>query len=263
MRPSPLLIVPLVVLTTAGLTAGAAPALARSSSDKTAPVITSVTVKPASVTLANHSAGTTAFAVVVRTTDAGGVDRVTVGLYDPSDTTGRAYRLTRTSGTLADGLWTATLSLPNTATTGAWSLRAFATDLSSNTSNPDAVYTKVPILRGTRLRSFTTTVDSGTGRLAAGGVLQHWKPVRGWVALPKRLVSLKFLAKGTDTYVVVDTTRTGADGSFSFDKIPAPQTGTWRADFDGDAGFAPHVSGARTVTVTPAPSPTPTPAKAG
>ena len=116
MRPTPTRVAPVALLTAVALVGSTSPAMARAKrvADAEAPTITAITVNPSPVVLGTKAAGRTAFAVAVRATDTGGgVDRVTVGLYDPAENSGRAFRLSRTSGSAADGLWTGTLVLTN------------------------------------------------------------------------------------------------------------------------------------------------------
>ena len=179
MRPTPSRVAPVALLTAVALAGSASPALAKPkrAADAEAPVITAITVNPSPVVLGTKAAGRTAFAVAVRATDTGGgVDRVTVGLYDPADNSGRAFRLSRTSGSAADGLWTGTLVLSNKAKRGAWSVRAFATDKANNTTDPDKVYTNFRVTLPTRMRAFAVTSDPATGVVNATALLERFRP---------------------------------------------------------------------------------------
>ena len=125
MRPTSSQVAPVVLLTVFALTGAANPASALSGrrGDVSAPIISTITVNPSPVVLGTKKSGTTSFKVTLRASDNSGVDRVTIGLYDPSDKTGKAFRLKRTGGTATDGVWTGTLVLQNVAKTGAWSVR--------------------------------------------------------------------------------------------------------------------------------------------
>jgi hypothetical protein len=263
MRPSPSRLAPVALLTFA-LTVSVSPAsaLAASPADTEAPVITGITVNPSPVVLRTKATGRTAFAVAVRATDTGGgVDRVTVGLYDPADNVGRAFRLTRTSGSAADGQWTGTLVLSNQARRGAWSLRAFATDQASNTTDPDKVYTNFRVQLPTRMRAFTIVSDPTTGTVSAAALLERFRPgtQAAWVPFTDRTVVLQFQPNGANGYSTVATAKTGSDGSVRFGKVTANQSGLWRAAFAGNNGYGADVSGSRVVTVTAPASTTTTP----
>jgi hypothetical protein len=259
MRFTPSRVAPVAVLTAAALTGNvtSAPALGVRGADVDAPTITALTVNPSPVVLGTKASGRTSFAIAVRAVDAGGVDRVTVGVYDPKDRAGRAYRLTRTSGSAVDGLWTATLVLPNLAKRGAWAVRAFATDRASNTTNPDRVYTNFRVTLPTRFRGVDVQADPSTGAISGVATLQRFRPGAGWVPFSGRNVMLEFQPEGANGFLRVATARTASDGSVSFDRISANGSGLWRAGYAGNTGYAPTVSGADRVTITPSPSSSP------
>jgi hypothetical protein len=261
MRPTPSRVAPAALLTAVALASSASPALAqiRRAADAEAPVITAITVNPSPVVLGTKAAGRTAFAVAVRATDTGGVDRVTVGLYDPADTSGRAFRLSLTSGSAAVGLWTGTVVLSNKAQRGAWSLRAFATDQANNTTDPDKVYTNFRVLLPARMRAFAVTSDPATGAVNASALLERFRPgtKASWERFAGRTVTLEFQPDGANAFSTVATAKTAADGSVHFEKVTANQSGMWRASFAGNPNYGPDFSGSRTVTITaPASDPT-------
>ncbi|GAA0611290.1 hypothetical protein GCM10009547_11670 [Sporichthya brevicatena] len=237
----------------------AADAKAKKPADKTAPVISSMAISPSPLILAVKSGGKTSFKVTVRANDDTGVDRITIGLYDPSDKNGRAYRLSRSSGTAASGVWTGSLSLPNNAKTGMYAVRAFATDLSSNSTNPDLVYTNFRVVNKTRLSSFKITVDSKTGAMTASALLERFRSGK-WEPFTAREIALEFAAAGTQAYKPVTTGTTNDKGVVSFDKVTASKSGSWRVVFAGHPNYGPSEK-AKDVTVNlPAASPTPSPA---
>jgi hypothetical protein len=252
MRPSSSRVAPVAVLTAAVITgtAGAAPAVVTRTGDVAAPSITALTVNPSPVVLGTKARGRTTFVVAVRATDlGGGVDRVTVGLYDPKDSSGRAFRLTRTSGSAANGLWTGTLALPNLAKRGTWAIRAFATDRASNTTDPDRVYTNFRVTLPTRFRGVDVKADPATGAITAEGTLQRFRPGTGWVPFSKRNVVLEFQPEGANGFLKVATARTDSGGAVRFDDITANGSGLWRASYAGNTGYAATVSGADLVKI--------------
>jgi hypothetical protein len=269
MRPTRSRVAPVVLLTAVALTGTAdpAPAAITRRADTAAPKITSITVNPSPVILRTKNGGATTFAIVVKAADALGVDRVTVGLYDPSDSSGRAFRLKRTGGTAASGVWTGTLVLQNTARRGAWSVRAFATDLASNSSNPDTVYTNFKVMLPTRFHKLYVAADPATGKVVGQALLQNFRPGRAWGGFSGRPITLEFMPDGANSYLKVATAKTGADGWVHFDGVAANQSGTWRMTYAGNTGYAPansvnqvlkvNVPQADPGTTTPAPSPTP------
>lgn len=254
MRPTPPRVAPVALLTAVALLGSTASAMAapKGAADAAAPVITAITVNPSPVVLGTKAAGRTAFAVAVRATDTGGgVDRVTIGLYDPADNVGRAFRLSRTSGSAADGLWTGTLVLTNKAKRGAWSVRAFATDKANNTTDPDKVYTNFRVTLPTRMRAFVIKSDPASGAVDATALLERFRPGNQatWLPFAGRDVVLEFQPNGANGFFAVATGKTAADGSVSFDKVTANQSGYWRASYAGNTGYAADVSGSRPVTV--------------
>jgi hypothetical protein len=269
-------ITPLVLLTAVALAGAADPALAKSKrrGDTAAPAITGITVNPSPVVLGTAKGGATKFAISVRATDAGGVDRVTVGLYDPADQSGRAFRLKRTSGTATNGLWTGTLVLQNSTERGDWSVRAFATDLSSNSSNPDTIYGTFRVTLPTRFHKLYVAADPKTGKVTAQALLQSFRPGKRWQPFTKRPVVLQFMPEGANSFLTVTTAKTGSDGMVHFTGVTANRSGTWRMMFEGATAWAPALSGTEQVTVkvpqsdpgtsipatTPTSSPSPTPA---
>ncbi len=258
MRPTPSRVAPVALLTAVALisSTGSAMAQPRRAADAEAPVITAITVNPSPVVLGTKAAGRTAFAVAVRATDTGGgVDRVTVGLYDPADNSGRAFRLSRTSGSAAAGLWTGTLVLTNTAKRGAWSLRAFATDRASNSTDPDKVYTNFRVTLPTRMRAFEIKSDPATGAVNATALLERFRPGAKprWVSFAARDVVLEFQPNGANGFFAVAAGKTAANGSIRFDQVTANQSGLWRASYAGNTGYAADVSGSRPVTVSAPP----------
>jgi hypothetical protein len=275
MRPTPTRVTPVALLTAVALLGAADPALGTSSrrGDTAAPVIGAITVNPSPVVLGTASRGVTRFAITVRANDPGGVDRVTVGLYDPSDVNGRAFRLKRTGGTATSGVWTGTAVVQNTAKRGAWSLRAFATDLASNTSNPDTIYSNFRVTLPTRFHKLYVAADQNTGKVTAQALLQAFRPGKRWQAFSKRAVALEFRPQGANSFLTVATAKTGSDGMVHFTNVAVTKSGTWRLNYLGNSGWAPTLSGTQAVTVkpksdpgttmpapTPASSPTPTPA---
>lgn len=259
MRSTSSRVAPVAVLTAVALTGNVTSALALGArgADVDAPAITALTVNPSPVVLGTKARGRTSFAIAVRAVDAGGVDRVTVGVYDPKDRAGRAYRLTRTSGSAADGLWTGTLVLPNLAKRGAWSVRAFATDRASNTTNPDRVYTNFRVTLPTRFRGVDVQADPSTGAVTGSATLQRFRPGAGWVPFSNRSVVLEFQPEGANGFLKVATGRTDSDGSVRFDRISANGPGLWRAAYAGNTGYAATVSGTRLVKITPSDSTSP------
>lgn len=254
MRPTPSRVVPLALFTAVALTGHVTSALAvgARAADIEAPVIHALTVNPSPVVLGTKANRRTSFVIAVRAVDSGGVDRVTVGLYDPKERSGRAYRLTRTSGSAADGLWTGTLALPNLAKQGTWAVRAFATDRASNTTNPDTVYTNFRVTLPTRFRGLNVQADQETGAITASATLQRFRPGRGWVPFSARAVVLEFQPEGGNGFVQVATARSDADGSVRFDRIGAKKSGLWRTSYAGNTGYAAAVSGTDPVKITSA-----------
>lgn len=257
MHPMSTRVVPVAVLTALALigTAGSAPAVGTRAADNEAPVITAITVNPSPVVLGTKVRGRTAFVVAVRATDlGGGVDRVTVGLYDPKDQSGRAFRLTRTSGSAGNGLWTGTLALPNLAKRGAWAIRAFATDRASNSTNPDRVYTNFRVTLPTRFRGVDIQADPATGEITGTATLQRFRPGAGWVPFSGRSVVLEFQPEGANGFLKVAAARTDSDGTVHFDRITANGSGLWRVGYAGNTGYAAAVSGTDTVEISPSAS---------
>lgn len=254
MHPTSPRVAPVAVLTAVALigSAGSALAVGTRAADEEAPVITALTVNPSPVVLGTKARGRTSFVVAVRATDfGGGVDRVTVGLYDPKDQSGRAFRLTRTSGSAANGLWTGTLALPNLAKRGAWAIRAFATDRASNSTNPDRVYTNFRVTLPTRFRGVDVQADPATGEITGTATLQRFRPGAGWVPFSGRNVVLEFQPEGANGFLKAATGRTDSDGSVQFDRITANGSGLWRASYAGNTGYAPTVSGTDLVKIAP------------
>lgn len=264
MRPSSSRLAPIAALTALTLAGAATPAAAatKKPADKQAPVITAITVSPSPVVLAVKSGGRTSFSIAVRARDTGtGVDRVTLGLYDPKDKTGRAFRLSRTGGSAAEGLWTGLVALPNNVRTGMWAIRAFATDKSNNTTNPDAVYTNFRVLAKTRMSKLSLTVNPVTGVLTATTVLERFK--KGWEPFTARELVLEFRPKGATAYKAMAKATTDARGAAAFGPVTAPSSGHWRVTYAGHPNYGPSVSKTAgvslTVPATPTPSPTPSP----
>lgn len=242
MRPTR--VTPVVLLTAVALaaTADPAPAVTQRRGDTQAPVITGITVNPSPVVLRTKRGGATRFAIAVNATDAGGVDRVTVGLYDPTDGSGRAFRLRRTGGSAGNGVWTGTLVLQNTATRGAWSVRAFATDLASNSSNPDTVYTNFKVMLPTRFHKLYVAADKSNGTIVGQALLQHFRAGKGWKPFSDRPIALEFMPDGANSFLKVATARTGEDGWVHFEGVQTNQSGTWRMNYGGNTGYAPALS---------------------
>lgn len=226
-----------------------ADAKAKKPADRTAPAISSMAINPSPLILAVKRGGRTSFKVAVRATDDQGVDRITLGLYDPTDRDGRAFRLARTSGTAASGVWTGTLTLPNNSRTGTWAVRAFATDLASNTTDPDLVYTNFRVVNKTRMSKFRTTVDPKTGALTASALLERFHKKRGWEPFTARDIALEFQAQGTNTFKPVTTGKTNDKGVVSFDRVTATKSGSWRVVFAGHPNYGPSSPKARSITV--------------
>lgn len=230
-----------------------------SSADVAAPSIVSVTSSPSGgVVLATVASPSAVLTLRARVTDASGVDRVVLGLYDPAGQKpdGRTLTATRTAGTWTDGTWVATLSLPRESPAGKWTVRAFATDVAGNISEPDTTYGTVLVRRATRFADYNAGPEpapAGTP-LAFSGTLQRYVPGTGWAAYGGVKVQLQFRAPGTTAWVPSGAVRTtDATGAYATPAPAATATGAWRVTFAGTGTRAPASSHSDNVEVTPAP----------
>lgn len=254
MSPSSRRIAPVALLTVVALAGAATPAahagMAKKTADKEAPMISAVALAPTAVALTAKSPGSTSFTVTARVADPGGVDRVVIGLYDETDKEGRSFRLARTAGTALDGTWSVKASLPNDVAKGLWSVRAFAADKASNTSDPDKVYATFAVQYSTRLRGLDVSPEPAEPKdeLAAVAVLESYRPGKGWKAYDGRNVVLQFRPDGAADFAPVASATTDSAGKVSF-KVKATTTGTWRIAFAGNGGYAGSVSSTDTVKI--------------
>lgn len=234
---------PLAVLAAVATVAAGAPATAKRA-DTAAPAIKQVTVTPAPVELKAKKSGRTEFTVSARVSDPGAVDRVAVGLYDDGDDEGRLAKLRRISGTAQNGVWSAQVNLPNNAERGTWAVRAFATDLASNTSEPDTVYGTFSVHHKTRIRDLNAAPEPVVAGedLVVTGVLERYRPGKGWQEYGKRSVVLEFREDGTKGFKPVEKGRTDDDGDIRFEKVQAKETGRWRVTFAGNSGYTREAS---------------------
>jgi hypothetical protein len=247
--------------------AGIAPA---ASADLTAPAIGGAAAQAGGVVLATLASPSAAATLSLRVTDAGGVDRVVLGLYDPTGTysEGRSAAATRTAGTAKDGTWTATVPLAQAEPVGAWTIRAFATDLAGNMSEPDTAYGTFSVRHPVRFASFNAGPEptAAGGKVLASGRMQRFVPGTGWVDYGNRLVRLEYRAPKTSTWVQVGASmRTRSTGGVGPFEVPpaAAKSGFWRLYFGGTSMRAPATSGSDYVEVKlPAPPATPSPTPA-
>lgn len=252
MSLSPTRVAPTALLAIVALTCAATPSVAaKKGADKQAPTLSALTVAPVKVVLGTKSGGRTSFTVSLKAADASGVDRVVVGLYDEGDKKGRSFRLARTSGSALEGVWRATVSLPNSVDRGGWKVRAHATDKVSNTSEPDTVYGTFGVQYPTRLRKLNVSPEPVAPKadLSAVVELQRFRPGKGWTPYGGRNVVLEFRPEGAATFAPVMNARTDGAGTVSFPKLKADRTGVWRVTFAGNSGFAAAVSRTDTVKV--------------
>ncbi|HEY2830935.1 MAG TPA: hypothetical protein VGJ14_00810 [Sporichthyaceae bacterium] len=235
-----------LIVTTLGLGASVPTvAAAADRDDKIAPQISAVTLNPNDVLLpASRSAHkTTAFTISMRVSDPSGVDTVVAGLYGPKGGSGRAYRLARTSGTAANGMWKVVVRLANPQSTGQWQLQAFAVDNKQNSTDPGRVYGDYLVREATHFAHFDATEPTPVGQdVKFSGFLQRFDHKTGWTGYPGREVAIEFRPAGGKAFRPVQTVRTGADGSVSGAAVVAKSPGTWRMSFAGNPERAPSVS---------------------
>jgi hypothetical protein len=270
-----------LIVTTLGLGASVpAAAGAVATNDTTAPQITAVSLNPDDVLLpASRSVRkTTAFTISMRVKDPSGVDTVVAGLYSPKGGNGRAFRLARTSGSSADGVWKVVVHLANPQPTGQWRLQAFAVDNKQNSTDPSQVYGDYLVREATHFAHFDATEPTPVGdKVEFTGFLQRFDHKTGWTGYAGREVDVEFRPVGGKAFHPVQTVRTGADGSVAHTAVIAKGPGTWRMTFPGNDERAPSTSRADDVGLPPVtkppqpavppgvrcegkcPSPTPTP----
>jgi hypothetical protein len=225
--------------------------------DKSAPQIRAVALNPTDVLLpASHSARrTTAFTISMRVSDPSGVDTVVAGLYGPKGGNGHAYRLTRTSGSAANGLWKVVVRLANPQPTGQWRLQAFAVDNRQNSTDPGQVYGGYLVRAATHFAHFDASEPTPVGQdVRFSGFLQRYDHRTGWTGYPGREVVIEFRPAGGKDFRPVQTLRTGADGSVAGATV-AKGPGTWRMSFAGNDQWAPSVSRADDVGLPPVTTP--------
>lgn len=251
---SPRRTAPLALLTVAALAWAATPAEAAKAPDKAAPVISAVVLAPTVVALNAKSSGTTSFTVSGRVSDPGGVDRVVIGLYDSGDTKGRSFRLARSAGTALNGTWSVQANLPNGAKKGAWSVRAYAVDKASNSSDPDKVYATFSVTYLTRMTRVNVTPEPvhPEGELSATARVDRYRPGKGWTPYADRNVVLEFRKEGAKNFAAVAKGTTDSAGKVSFTKVKPTTTGVWRITYAGNSSYAPSVSRTDTVKVAAA-----------
>jgi hypothetical protein len=225
--------------------------------DKTAPQISAVTVNPTDVVLpaSRSTHKTTAFTISMRVADASGVDTVVAGLYSPKGGSGRAYRLTRTSGSAANGVWKVVVRLANPQSTGQWQLQAFAVDNRQNSTDPSHVYGEYLVREATHFAHFDATEPTPVGQdVTFSGFLQRFDHKIGWTGYPGREVTIEFRPAGGKAFRPVQTLRTGKDGSVA-SAVTAKSPGTWRMSFAGTERRSPSVSRADDVGLPPVATP--------
>lgn len=250
--------------------------------DNTPPQISAVKVNPDDVLLpASHSARkTTAFTISMRVKDPSGVDTVVAGLYGPKGGAGRAYRLARTSGSAADGLWKVVVRVTNPQPTGQWRLQAFAVDNRQNSTDPARTYGNYRVLAATHFARFDASEPAAVGaQVQFTGFLQRFDHKLGWTGYAGQPVAVEFRPVSGKEFHAVQTVRTGADGSVAGTSVVAKGPGTWRLNFAGtdqrgpaisredDVGLPPVTKpaqpavppGVRCDGKCPTPTPTPTP----
>ena len=127
---------------------------------------------------------------------------------------------------------------------GTWAVRAFATDEASNTTNPDAVYTKFRVLLKTRLPGFAAKADPETGALTASARLVRYRAGKGWEPFKARAIALEFRPKGESGFKAVATATTDDRGDVNWDKVTASGPGAWRATFAGHPNYGRSTSAA-------------------
>ena len=190
-----------------------------------------------------------------RVTDATGADQVFFGLYDPAGLRpdGRTVPAALTTGTVQEGTWTATVSLPRDSPVGIWSVRAFATDLAANMSEPDVVYATLPVRHKTRFIGFDVRPEPTTSGdpLTFAGKLQRYKPGTGWVAYGGKKVYVYFKKEGGTAFVKVATRTTDASGAFGEGPPKSQGPGAWRMSWVGNDQRAPATSHADTILAPP------------
>lgn len=239
-----------------GVVAGVGVPVSRAASaDVAPPAISAVTTTPAAgVVLAAGTSPAATVTVAARVTDASGVDRVVLGLYDPAGRKpdGRVMTAVRTLGTAKDGTWVAKVTLPGTEPVGRWTVRGFATDLAGNMSEPDAVHGTFLVRHPTRFSGFDASPEpvAAGGSLALAGVLQRFKPGTGWIPYGGRLVRVEFRAEGSPVWTKVGPTRTTtASGTYALPAAVGSASGAWRVTYAGNSVRAPSASHSDTVVV--------------
>lgn len=213
--------------------------------DSTPPQISAVAVNPDDVLLpASHSARkTTAFTISMRVKDASGVDTVVAGLYSPKGGAGRAYRLARTSGSAADGLWKVVVRVSNPQPTGQWRLQAFAVDNKQNSTDPSRTYGDYLVREATHFAHFDASEPTPVGaQVQFQGFLQRFDHKLGWTGYPDRPVTVEFRPVGGKEFHAVQTVHTGADGSVAGTGVVAKGPGAWRMSFAGTDQRGPTTS---------------------
>lgn len=240
----------------AGMVAGVGVSASRAASaDVAPPAISAVTTTPATgVVLATVASPSATVTIAARLTDASGVDRVVLGLYDPAGRKpdGRVVPAVRTLGTAKDGTWVAKVTLPGTEPVGRWTIRGFATDLAGNMSEPDAVHGTFLVRHPTRFTGFDASPEpvAAGASLALAGVLQRFKPGTGWIPYGGRLVQVQFRAAGSSAWTKVGPTRTTTtSGTYALPAAAASASGAWRVTYAGNSVRAPSASHSDTVEI--------------
>lgn len=192
--------------------------------------------------------------LVARVTDASGVDRVVLGLYEPAGRRpdGRSAAAVRTAGTARDGTWTATLTLRRDSPVGTWTVRAFATDVAGNMSDPAVVRATFRVRHATRFTGFDARPEpvAPGGPLTLAGVLQRYRPGTGWIPYPRMKVQPEFRAAGTTAWVRTGAVRTTDPiGAYAVPAVAATAAGAWRVTYAGNSVRAPSASHPDTVAV--------------
>ena len=128
-------------------------------------------------------------------------------------------------------------------------MRAFATDLASNTTDPDVVYTNLRVLNKTRTSKFAISVDPRTGVVTASALLERFRRGKAWEPFTAREMTLEFQPKGATSFETVATAKTNAKGEVSFGKVKASASGSWRVAFAGHPSYAPSSTKAKVVNL--------------
>jgi hypothetical protein len=234
------------------------PAAGADTADSTPPRISGVRVSPSDVVLpASRSARkTTSFTIRMRVSDRSGVDTVVAGLYSPKGGSGRAYRLTRTSGSAEHGVWQVVVRVANPQPTGQWRMQAFAVDNKQNSTDPGRTYGDYLLRERTHFAHFDASEPTPVGgQVRFRGFLQRFDAKLGWTGYPHRPVTVEFQPLGDKQFHPVQTIRTGADGSVADTTVVAKGPGTWRMSFAGNEQRAPSTSRADEVSLPPVTKP--------